>query len=85
MLTEPDLQARYLATTLSVIEAEIRKLDLMSNNRRALAALIAGAARAAASLARELEGSTKASTLSAPLHYRDNNVIPFQAVKCGKP
>lgn len=45
MLTEPDLQARYLAATLNVIETEIQKLDLKTNNRRALAALVAGATR----------------------------------------
>ena len=47
MLTEPDMQARYVAATLSVIESELRKLDLPASDRRALVTLVAGATRVA--------------------------------------
>jgi hypothetical protein len=51
MLTEPDMQARYVAATLGVIEAELRKIDAASADRGALFALVSGAAKAAARLA----------------------------------
>src|SRR5258708_38931939 len=55
MLTEPDMQARYVAATLCVIETELLRNPESANNRRALSALVAGASRAAARLAEELE------------------------------
>jgi predicted regulator of Ras-like GTPase activity (Roadblock/LC7/MglB family) len=87
MLTEPDLQARYLAATLGVIESEIQKLDLKTDNRRVLAALIAGATRAATRLASELERSTAASgsvKVAPPVEHCPDNVIAFATVRNGK-
>ena len=55
MLTEPDMQARYVAATLGVIEAELRKVDTPAADRSALFALVAGAAKVATRLAIELE------------------------------
>jgi hypothetical protein len=50
MLTEPDMQARYLAATLSVSEEEMRATAATAD-RSALFALVSGAATAAARLA----------------------------------
>ena len=58
MLTEPDMQARYVAATLGVIETELRKLDMPASNRQALVTLVTGAARVATRLADELEQPT---------------------------
>jgi hypothetical protein len=55
MLTEPDMQARYVAATLAVIEAELRRTDTPAVDRSALFALVAGATKAATQLADELE------------------------------
>jgi hypothetical protein len=54
MLTEPDMQARYVAATLGVIEAELRKIVTAPADRGALFALLSGAARAARRLADDL-------------------------------
>jgi hypothetical protein len=80
MLTEPDMQARYVAATLGVIEAELRNPD-SANNRRALSALVAGASRAAASLAENLErrASTLACSSNPPAApQRRDNVVAFK-------
>jgi hypothetical protein len=55
MLTEPDMQARYVAATLAIIEAELRTADTPAANRSALFALVAGATKVATRLADELE------------------------------
>jgi hypothetical protein len=55
MLTEPDMQARYVATTLAVIETELRKADTPAADRSALFALVAGATKVATRLAEDLE------------------------------
>ena len=55
MLTEPDMQARYVAATLAVIEAELRKADTPAIDRSALFALVAGATKIATRLADNLE------------------------------
>lgn len=54
MLTEPDMQARYVAATLGVIEAELRKIVTAPPDRSALFALVSGAAKAATRLADDL-------------------------------
>jgi hypothetical protein len=56
MLTEPDMQARYVAATLAVIEAELRKADSPAADRSALFTLVAGAARVARCLSSEIIG-----------------------------
>jgi hypothetical protein len=55
MLTEPDMQARYVAATLAVIEAELRKVDTPAADRSALFALVTGATKVATRLAEDLE------------------------------
>ena len=55
MLTEPNMQARYVAATLAVIEAELRKADSPTADRSALFTLVAGAAKVASRLADDLE------------------------------
>jgi hypothetical protein len=78
MLSEPDMQARYVAATLGVIEAELRNPD-SANNRRALSALVAGASRAAVSLAENLErrANPLACSINPPAapHRRDNVLV----------
>jgi hypothetical protein len=80
MLTEPDMQARYVAATLGVIEAELRNPD-MPANQRALSALVASACRAATRLAEDLERRASAMNYTvdppAALHRRDN-VLAFK-------
>ena len=82
MLTEPDMQARYVAATLGVIEAELRKLDMPAGNRQALVTLVTGAARAATRLADELEQPTHPggdSFLCSPALAADRgNVLAFK-------
>jgi len=81
MLTEPYMQARYIAATLSVIETELRNPDTSGNNRRALSALVASASRAASRLADELErrAGAKAPTGNPPAApQRRDNVIAFR-------
>jgi hypothetical protein len=80
MLSEPDMQARYVAATLGVIEAELRSPE-SANNRRALSALVASASRAAARLAADLE--QRAGTIACPVdppatHHRQGNVVAFK-------
>jgi hypothetical protein len=80
MLTEPDMQARYVAATLKVIDAELRNADTSACNKRALSALAAGAARTAARLADGLELRTGAMAcpVDPPMApVRTSNVIPF--------
>jgi len=55
MLTEPDMQARYVAATLAAIEAELRKAGTPTADRSALFALVAGATKVATRLAEDLE------------------------------
>jgi hypothetical protein len=79
MLTEPDMQARYVAATLGAIEAELRNPDMSAGNRRALSALVASASRTAAHLADDLEqraGAARPCPIAAP-HRRDN-VVAFK-------
>jgi hypothetical protein len=85
MLTEPDMQARYVAVTLGVIETELRKLDMPAGNRQALVTLVTlvtGAARAATRLADELEQPTHPggdSFLRSPALAADRgNVLAFK-------
>jgi hypothetical protein len=82
MLTEPDMQARYVAATLSVIESELRNPE-SANNRRALSALVASASRAATRLAEDLE--QQAGTIARSLDQsagasarRRDNVVAFK-------
>lgn len=81
MLTEPDMQARYIAATLGVIETELRNPDTSACDRRALSALVASASRAAMRLAEDLERQAGAATYSvnppaAP--RRRDNVLAFK-------
>ena len=81
MLTEPDMQARYVAATLGVIETELRKLDIPASNRRALSALAASASRAATRLAEDLErqiGATAYSVNPPAAPHRRDNVVAFK-------
>jgi len=55
MLTEPDMQARYVAATLAVIEAEMHKPDSPASDRSALFVLVAGASKVATRLADDLK------------------------------
>lgn len=59
MLTEPDMQARYIGASLGVIQSELQTLNMPESNRQALCALVANAARAATQLADDLEGRPK--------------------------
>ncbi len=61
MLTEPDMQARYVATALGVIEAELRVISTGDVDRPALFALVSGAARAAERLADDLAAASGVS------------------------
>lgn len=61
MLTEPDMQARYVATALGVIEAELRLTATGPVDRTALFVLVSGATRAAERLADDLAVSGGAS------------------------
>jgi len=79
MLTEPDMQARYVAATLGVIETELRKLDMPANNKRALVALVAGATKAAARLANELDRPGSESFQCSPaVAAQSSNVVAFR-------
>lgn len=80
MLTEPDMQARYVAATLGVIKDELRNPDTPAN-RRALSALIASASRVAASLAEGVEqwAAASARSANAPIApQRRDNVLAFK-------
>jgi hypothetical protein len=82
MLTEPDMQARYVAATLAVIEAELRKADTPVADRSALFALVAGATKVATRLAEDLEqpGRRACESLShsvTPAASR-SNVVAFR-------
>ncbi len=80
MLTEPDMQARYVAATLGVIETELRNPDTSAGNRRALSALVAGASRAAARLAQDLErrAGTPARFNPPAASLEQSNVLAFR-------
>lgn len=80
MLTEPDMQARYVAATLGVIETELCNPDTSASNRRALSALVASASRAAARLAESLEqrAGTTACSVRPPAAHRQDNVLAFR-------
>jgi hypothetical protein len=81
MLTEPDMQARYVAATLAIIETELRNPDTASNSRRALSALVASASRAASRLAEELEqraGAVACSVNPPAPPDRHDNVLAFR-------
>jgi hypothetical protein len=77
MLTEPDMQARYVAAMLGVIEAELRKIGSPAANRIALFAL--GAAKIATRLADDLEQPRRcqAAPHSATVKADLSNVIAF--------
>jgi hypothetical protein len=80
MLSEPDMQARYVAATLGVIEAELRNPE-SANNRRVLSALVASTSRVAASLAEELErraGATARSANPPAAPQQRDNVVAFR-------
>jgi hypothetical protein len=80
MLTEPDMQARYVAATLGVIETELRNPDTSASNRRALSALVASASRAAARLAEDLErhAGRPPYTVNPPAAPHQGNVLAFR-------
>ena len=82
MLTEPDMQARYVAATLAVIEAELRKADMRAVDRSALSALVAGAARVATRLADNLEQPGRRAchsvSRSAAPEASHSNVVAFR-------
>jgi hypothetical protein len=81
MLTEPDMQARYVAATLGVIETELRNPDTSAGNRRALSALVASASRAAARLAEGLErrAGAPACSVNPPAAPQERgNVLAFR-------
>lgn len=82
MLTEPDMQARYVAATLNVIAVELRKIVTAPADRNALFALVSGAAKAAARLADDLAQSgrvpnDKPATCSGATVAIGSNVIAF--------
>lgn len=79
MLTEPDMQARYIAATLGVLEAELRSSDASASGRRALAVLAASVARVAARLADDIERPGAAPTCAPkPPTRRTDNVLTFR-------
>jgi hypothetical protein len=81
MLTEPDMQARYVAAALGVIETELRNPDTSAGNRRALSALVASASLAASRLADELEqraGAVACSVSPRAALNRQDNVLAFR-------
>lgn len=79
MLTEPDMQARYVAVTLGVIEAELRNPDTSASSRRALSALVASASRAATRLAESLERRAGTRSTSPPVAPQERgNVLAFR-------
>jgi hypothetical protein len=65
MLTEPDMQARYVAAMLGVIEAELRKIVTAPADRGALCALVSGAAKAAKRLADDLSQAERSPSHKA--------------------
>jgi hypothetical protein len=80
MLTEPDMQARYVATALGVIETELRN-PLSANRRRALTTLAGSTCRAAARLAADLEqraGTIACSVDQPATRHRQGNVVAFK-------
>jgi hypothetical protein len=81
MLTEPDMQARYVAAALGVIEAELRNPGAPAGRRRALATVAASVAQVAARLADDLERPRGALT-GAPkppvIPRRTDNVLAFR-------
>ncbi|SHH20874.1 hypothetical protein [Bradyrhizobium erythrophlei] len=81
MLTEPDMQARYVAATLGVIKDELQNPDSPAN-RRALSTLIASASRAAATLAEDLRraGAMVGSVNQPAAPQPRGNVLAFRRV-----
>ncbi|MGY4414882.1 hypothetical protein ACVWW4_006618 [Bradyrhizobium sp. LB7.1] len=82
MLTEPDMQARYLAATLSVIETEMRATAVAAD-RSALFALVSRAATAATRLADALaqpgrSPDYKAASSTGKAAAVGGNVIAFR-------
>jgi hypothetical protein len=77
MLTEPDMQARYVAATLGVIQTELRNPDSSASNRRALSALVASASRAAARLERRT-GMSACSVDPPAALQEQSNVLAFR-------
>jgi hypothetical protein len=83
MLTEPDMQARYVAAALNVIEAELRTIVTTPADRGALFALVSGAARVAARLADDLAQSSRvpssqAASCSGATAAAGGNIIAFR-------
>lgn len=83
MLTEPDMQARYVAATLEVIETELRKIVTAPTDRGALSALVSGAAKVATRLADDLaqaEGGPGhiAAARSGATAVAGGNIIAFR-------
>jgi putative heme degradation protein len=78
MLTEPDMQARYVAAALGVIEAELRSSDATAGGRRALAVLDASVARVAARLADDLGGQAVTTRPALATFVHRNNVVAFK-------
>jgi hypothetical protein len=83
MLTEPDMQARYVAATLGVIENELRKIITAPADRGALFALVSGAAKAATRLADDLAQAERdlshpAAARSGATAVTGGNIIAFR-------
>jgi hypothetical protein len=74
MLTEPDMQARYVAATLSVIEAELRKMAPADCG--ALCALVSAATRVATRLAKDLGQPMGPGGMRLPADR--GKVLPFK-------
>src|SRR5688572_10052642 len=78
MLTEPDMQAHYIAATLDVLTAELNALDAPADRRAAILALTVAAAREAHRLADALAPQAKAAMHSArpqPAPAGDNVLV----------
>jgi hypothetical protein len=80
MLTEPDMQARYVAATLDVLSAELQVLDLPADRRTAVLALVTDATREAHRLGDALAPSQSARRASSRRAVAPGaNVLPFRA------
>jgi len=81
MLSEPDMQARYVAAALGVIETELRNAGTSASNRPALSALVASVSRTAARLAKDLDqraGALACSSNPPAGPRRRDNVVAFK-------
>lgn len=79
MLSEPDMQARYVAAMLDVLFTELQALDLPADRRTTVMALVTVSRREAHCLGNALAPDQLARRTSSAHVAHAGNVLPFRA------